>query len=79
MCQRLLTVNLGEKLKSSKCNLSLEPKIMILVHIMVSMVTKGHLESPSVFFWEAPRHKLRKTCVKHSFSNILFIKWEIWA
>ncbi len=26
MCQQLLTVNLDEKLNSSKCNLSLEPK-----------------------------------------------------
>ncbi len=28
MCQQLLTVNLDEKLNSSKCNLSLEPKMM---------------------------------------------------
>ncbi len=28
MCQQLLTVNLDEELNSSKCNLSLEPKMM---------------------------------------------------
>ncbi len=28
MCQQLLTVNLDVELNSSKCNLSLEPKIM---------------------------------------------------
>ncbi len=28
MCQQLLTVNLDVKLNRSKCNLSLEPKIM---------------------------------------------------
>ncbi len=28
LCQQLLTVNLDEKLNSSKCNLSLEPKMM---------------------------------------------------
>ncbi len=27
--------------------------------VHVSLVTKGHLESPSVFFLEAPRHELR--------------------
>ncbi len=64
MCQQLLTVNLDVELNSSKCNLSLEPKIMTVQHssitaFYVSLVTKGHLESPSVLFWEAPRHKLR--------------------
>ncbi len=34
MCQQLLTVNLDEKLNSSKCNLSFEPKIMT-VHFLV--------------------------------------------
>ncbi len=53
MCQQLLTVNLDVKLNRSKCNLSLEPKIMT-VHLKhssitafyVSLVTKGHLECP---------------------------------
>ncbi len=66
MCQQLLTVNLDEKLNSSKCNLSLEPKnydctlkYSRITVLYVSLVTKGHLETPSVFFWEVPRHKLR--------------------
>ncbi len=51
MCQQLLTVNLDEKLNSSKCNLSLEPNIMTVKHsritaLYVSLVTKGPLESP---------------------------------
>ncbi len=52
ICQQLLTGNLDEKLNSSKCNLSLEPKIMTvhsrITAFYVSLLTKGHLESPSV-------------------------------
>ncbi len=54
MCQQLLTVNLDEKLNSYKCILSLEHKIMTvhsrITAFYVSLVTKGHLESPSVTF-----------------------------
>ncbi len=55
--QQLLTVNLNEKFNSSKFNLSLEPnnydctlKNSRITAFDVSLVTKGHLESPSVFF-----------------------------
>ncbi len=59
MCQQLLTVNLGDKLNSSKCNLSLEPKMMTvhddwhsrITALYVSLVTKGHLESPKCNFF----------------------------
>ncbi len=67
MCQQLLTVNLDEKLNSSKCNLSLEPKIMttlkhsIITALYVSLVTKGRLESPKfTFFWKRLDIKLDK-------------------
>ncbi len=56
MWEQILTVNLDEKLNSSKCNLSLEPnndctlKHSIITACYVSLVTKGHSESPSVFF-----------------------------
>ncbi len=62
MCQQLLTVNLDEKLNSSKCNLSLEPKMMTtlkhsrITALYVSLVTKS---LPSVIFLEASRHKIR--------------------
>ncbi len=52
MCQQLLTVNPDDKLNSSKCNLSLEPKIMTtlkhsrITALYVSLVTKDRLESP---------------------------------
>ncbi len=65
MCQQLLTVNLDDKLNSSKCNLSLEQnddctlKHSRITAFYVLLVTKGHLEPPSVFFWEVPRQKLR--------------------
>ncbi len=56
MCQQLLTVNLDEKLNSSKCNLSLEPKMMTVQHsritaLYVSLVTKGPLGSPKCTFF----------------------------
>ncbi len=64
MCQQLLTVNLDEKLNSSKCNLSLEPKIMTtLKHSIITAlyVTKGRLESPKfTFFWKRLDIKLDK-------------------
>ncbi len=66
MCQQLLTVNLDVKLNRSKCNLSFRAqnddctlKHSSITAFYVSLVTKGHLESLSVLFWEAPRHKLR--------------------
>ncbi len=52
MCQQLFTVNLDEELNSSKCNLSLEPKMMTtlkhsrITALYMSLVTKGRLESP---------------------------------
>ncbi len=61
MCQQLLTVNLDEKLNSSKCNLSLEPKMMT-VHSRITalylLVTNGSLESPKCKL-EASRQKIR--------------------
>ncbi len=57
MCQQLLTVNLDEKLNSSKCNLSLEPKMMTtlkhsrITALYVSLVTKRRLESPKCNFF----------------------------
>ncbi len=50
MLKQLLTVNLDDKLNSSKCNLSLEPKIMTtlkhsrITALYVSLVSKGHLQ-----------------------------------
>ncbi len=50
MCQQLLTVNLDEKLNSSKCNVSLEPKIMTvqkhsrITAFYVSLLTKGYFD-----------------------------------
>ncbi len=66
MCQQLLTVNLDEKLNSSKCNLSLESKIMTvhlsiqeLQHCMCHWLQRVVWSLPSVIFLEAPRHKIR--------------------
>ncbi len=80
MCQQLFTVNLDEKLNSSKCNLSLEPKIMTFKNYSILCVVgyKGSFGVSQVyFFWKPLDIKLDKR-VKHKFSNIMFIKCEIW-
>ncbi len=67
MCQQLLTVNLDEKLNSSKCNLSLEPKMMTvhslkhsrITALYVSLLQRVLWSLPSVHFLEESRHKLR--------------------
>ncbi len=67
MCQQLLTVNLDEKLNSSKCNLSLEPKMMTvhesiqeLQHCMCRCY-KGSLGVSQVYiFWKRLDMKLDK-------------------
>ncbi len=56
MCRQLLTVNLDEKLNSSKCNLSLEPKIMYIkafknYSIVCVVGYKGSLGSLQVSFF----------------------------
>ncbi len=65
MCQQLLTVNLDEKLNSSKC-ISLEPTLMTvhksiqeLQYFMCRWLQRVIWSLRVCFFWEAPRHKLR--------------------
>ncbi len=56
MCQQFLTVHLYKKSDSSKCNLSMSQhydcklKHSRITAFYVSLVTKGYLESPCVFF-----------------------------
>ncbi len=69
MCQQLLTVNLDEKLNSSKCNLSLEPKMMTklkhsritALYFVVFVGYKGSFGVSQVYiFWKRLDIKLDK-------------------
>ncbi len=63
MCKQLLTVNLDKKLNSSKCNLSLEPKIMTFKNYSIVCLVgyKGSFGVSQVyFFWKRLYIKLDK-------------------
>ncbi len=85
MCQQLLTVNLDVELNRSKCNLSLEPKIMTVhksIQVLQLFMGRGYKWSFGVSecpFWKRLDINLDKTCVKHSFSKVIVIKFEYVA